>query len=73
MPILFALDRSNGVEADQPPLAAKLVLTCTLNTCRYQADYTAAAVTRFRKRPDKPGEAGRIDESPKTGKHKRGR
>ena len=70
-PILFALDRTEGVGGDQPVLAGKLVLTCTLDTCRYQADYTAAAVTRFRKQADKPGDTGRISESPKAGKPKR--
>jgi hypothetical protein len=72
-PILFALDRGEGTGGDQPPMAAKLVLTCMLNTCRFQADYTAAMVTRFRKRPDKPGQAGTIDEGPRPGKPKRQR
>jgi hypothetical protein len=68
MPILFALDHSEGTTVDQPPLAGKLVLTCMLENCRFQADYTDAAVTRFRKQPDKPNEAGRISESGKKRK-----
>jgi hypothetical protein len=46
-PIPFALDHTGG-ERESPP-AAKLVLTCAGDTCRYRADYTAAAVLRYQK------------------------
>ena len=49
LPILFAVDRSGGTVEARPPSAGKLVLTCTLETCRHRADYTAAAVSRFQK------------------------
>jgi hypothetical protein len=68
MPILFALDRSEG----PPPSARKLVLTCTLDTCRHQADYSAAAVSRFRKDPPKPGDVAGAAGSGKSKKHKVG-
>ena len=49
LPILFALDHSEAsVELQRPP-AGKLVLTCTLDECKYRADYTAAPVFRFQK------------------------
>ena len=71
VPILFALDRSEGMP-DGPPLAAgKLVLTCTLDKCRHQADYTAAAISRFQKQPGNPNEAEKDNESSKSRKHKR--
>jgi hypothetical protein len=44
-PILFALDRSGG----EGELAApgKLVLTCSKEKCRNQADYSGAKISRF--------------------------
>jgi hypothetical protein len=57
-PILFALDHSDG-SGDGPPTAGKLVLTCALEKCRHQADYTTSAVSRFRKQPDKATEANK--------------
>ena len=48
-PILFALDHSDGEV--QPAPAGKLWLTCPLAECRYQADYSAAIVSRFQKEP----------------------
>jgi hypothetical protein len=71
MPILFALDRSEGGRGDQLPLARRLVLTCTLDTCRHQADYSAASVSRFRKPPVKPP-AESIRETGKSRKQKLG-
>jgi hypothetical protein len=46
-PILFGLDRSEG-SGDMAP-AGKLVLTCSKPTCRHQADYSGAKVSRFQK------------------------
>lgn len=73
VPILFALDRSEGAGDGPPPPAGKLVLTCPLDKCRHQADYTAAAVSRFQKQPanQNPNETGRDNESRKSRKHKR--
>ena len=48
-PILFGLDRSEG--AVEPGPAGKLVLTCSVAECRYQSDYSTAAVSRFQKQP----------------------
>jgi hypothetical protein len=70
MPILFALDRTEGAKEGQPVSAGKLVLTCTLDECRHQADYTAADVSRFQKMPGKPNEIGRNNESGKSRKRK---
>ena len=56
LPILFAIDRSGGSGKAQAPSAGRLVLTCTLETCRHRADYTTAAVSRFQKNPVKPNE-----------------
>jgi hypothetical protein len=67
-PILFALDRSEGL----PPLARKLVLTCTLDTCRHQADYSAEAVSRFKKDPPKPVKPEKTNEGVRSKKHKIG-
>lgn len=71
VPILFALDRGEALGATQPPDARKLVLTCTLEKCRHQADYTAAAVSRFQKQPGEPEKAARVPETGKGRKHKR--
>jgi len=71
MPILFALDASDGAEKRQSLWAGKLVLTCPLENCRHQADYTGAAVSRFQKQPGKPNETGRNNEGSKSPKHKR--
>jgi hypothetical protein len=70
MPILFALDRSEGAKEGQPLSAGKLVLTCPLEECGHQADYTASAVSRFQKIPGKPNETGRENESSKSRKRK---
>jgi hypothetical protein len=48
-PILFALDHSDGEV--RPAAPGKLVLTCLLSECRYQADYSAAMISRFQKKP----------------------
>jgi hypothetical protein len=48
-PILFALDHSDGEV--QPATRGKLLLTCHWAECRHQADYSSAAVSRFRKKP----------------------
>lgn len=69
LPILFAVDRSGGIGQAQAPSAGRLVLTCTLETCRYRADYTAAAVYRFQKEPVKPNET-RADRENKSRKRK---
>ncbi len=71
MPILFALDASEGAGKRQSLSAGKLVLTCPMENCRHQADYTVAAVSRFQKRPDKPNQTERSNESSKSAKHKR--
>jgi hypothetical protein len=60
---LFAVDRSGGTEEVRAPSAGRLVLTCTLETCRYRADYTTAAVARFQKEPVKPNETRTNSES----------
>jgi hypothetical protein len=70
MPIFFALDRSEGAKEGQPVSAGKLVLTCPLDECRHQADYTAAAVSRFQKMSGKPNEIERNNESSKSRKRK---
>jgi hypothetical protein len=49
VPILFAVDRSDGSGATQVPSAGKLVLTCSLVTCGHRADYTTATISRFQK------------------------
>src|SRR5215467_14126038 len=69
LPILFALDRSDGAEKQQPLSAGKLVLTCPLDNCRHQADYTGAAVSRFQKQPGKKDETGENNQSGKSRKH----
>jgi len=71
MPILFALDASEGAGKRQSLSAGNLVLTCPLENCRHQADYTGAVVSRFQKQPGKPNETGRNNESNKSPKHKR--
>jgi hypothetical protein len=69
VPILFAVDRSEGTGA-QVPSAGKLVLTCSLETCRHRADYTTATVARFQKETAKPNEIRTTSEN-KSRKHKR--
>jgi hypothetical protein len=69
MPILFALDRSEGAKEGQPVPAGKLVLTCPLDECRHQADYTAVAVSRFQK-TGSPNEIVRNNKSGKSRKRK---
>jgi hypothetical protein len=63
VPILFAVDRSGGIGKAEAPSAGRLVLTCTLETCRHRADYTTAAVARFQKEPVKPNETKPAGES----------
>ena len=70
LPILFAVDRSGGSGKANASFAGRLVLTCTMETCRYRADYTNAAVSRFQKEPIKPNETRTNDES-KSRKRKR--
>jgi hypothetical protein len=70
LPILFALDRSEGVGKSHPLSAGKLVLTCPLDNCRHQADYTGAAISRFQKQPANPNETARNRESGKGGKQR---
>jgi len=41
-----------------------------VDECRHQADYTAAAVSRFKKMLGKPNETGRNDERRKSRKRK---
>jgi hypothetical protein len=69
-PILFAIDRSDGAADRQPPPADKLVLTCTLDKCRHKADYTAAAILRFQKKPGEKNENGRNKQSGKGRQHR---
>jgi hypothetical protein len=64
---LFALDGSEGAGKPEPLQAAKLVLTCPLDNCRHQADYSGAAVSRFQK--SKPNETGKNSEKGKSRKH----
>jgi hypothetical protein len=70
VPILFAIDRSGGSGKAQAPSAGRLVLTCTLETCRHRADYTTAVVSRFQKEPVKPNET-RTNGETKSRKRKR--
>ena len=51
-PILFAVDHNEGTEANEPPSAGMLVLTCTIDDCKHRADYTNAVVLRLQKSPD---------------------
>jgi hypothetical protein len=50
-PILFALEPV-GLETVQPQ-AGKLVLTCSKDDCRHQADYTSLPVLRFQKNDER--------------------
>jgi len=68
IPILFALDRTDG--EGQPVTTWKLVLTCTVDNCKHQADYTAAAVSRFQK-SESAKETVRNHENNKGREHKR--
>lgn len=52
-PILFAVDYSDGTQGGQTPPAATLVLTCTIDECKHQEDYTGAVVLRLQKSPDR--------------------
>jgi hypothetical protein len=71
VPILFALDRTEGTGEGQPMSPGKLVLTCTREKCKHQADYSTAAVSRFQKRPDTLNGNARKNESSKGAKRKR--
>jgi hypothetical protein len=70
LPILFAIDRSGGIGNVQALSAGRLVLTCTLETCGYRADYTTAAISRFQKEPVQPNET-RTNGENKSRKRKR--
>ena len=69
LPILFAIDRSDGAEEHQPPPVDKLVLTCTMDSCRHKADYTAAEIQRFQKQPNENNLTGRNNQSRKGRQH----
>ncbi len=70
VPILFALDHSEGLGERQPPPADKLVLTCPLEKCGHRADYTSAAVARFQKKAEeKPAKPAK----PEPPKHRKTR
>ena len=68
MPILFAVDHGEGTGQSHSPAAGKLLLTCPVETCRHQADYTASSISRFQKQA-----AGNPIEPPKTPKGGKGR
>ena len=68
LPIIFGLDHSEGAKESLP--AAKLVLTCAVDNCKYKADYTAASVFRFQKQPVVANEDRRKDESRKDRQRK---
>ena len=70
-PILFALDRSDGSEEGKSVTAGKLFLTCTVEKCKHQADYSGAAVARFQKTPENANETRKPNESSKGRKPKR--
>lgn len=59
VPILFGVDRTEGTDEPQPTWTGKLVLTCTLDGCRHQGDYTTATISRFQKQSVTPNPAGR--------------
>jgi hypothetical protein len=69
-PILFAVDHSEGVQGRQTPPPATLVLTCTIDKCKYKADYTGAVVLRLQKSPADVKETIRSTTSGKSGKRK---
>jgi hypothetical protein len=64
---LFALDHTEGTGQSAPVSTGKLVLTCAVEDCKYQGDYTAAAVSRFQKQPAPPVKAAKKQEG-KEGK-----
>ena len=68
LPILFALDHSDGAGERQAQPAEKLVLTCTVDQCRHKADYTAAVVLRFQKEPS--SETDKIRRNNESGKNR---
>ena len=70
-PILFALDHTDGAKEGLHLSSGKLVLTCPLDECRHQADYTAAAVSRFQGMSSKPNQTGWNNENSKNRKRKR--
>jgi hypothetical protein len=52
LPILFAIDHSEGADAEtRSSPAGKLFLTCPLDTCGFQADYTGTTISSFHKDP----------------------
>lgn len=67
-PILFGLDHSEGGR-EALPTSRKLLLTCSLDKCRYRADYTAEKVLRFQK--PQANENERDNESSSDRKQKR--
>jgi hypothetical protein len=70
-PILFAVDHSDGIRAEQTPPAATLVLTCTIDQCKHKADYTGAVVLRLQKSPADLTKPIRMTTNGKSGKRKR--
>jgi hypothetical protein len=68
-PILFAVDHSDGIQGTQAP-AGTLVLTCTIEDCKYKADYTDAVVLRLQKSPADINKTNRITTRGKNGKFK---
>jgi hypothetical protein len=71
LPILFALDRNDG--QGQPVPTGKLVLTCAVDSCKHQADYTAAAVSRFQKQPAQPAKPARPSQTVRNHENSKGR
>jgi hypothetical protein len=70
LPILFALDRTEGSGKQEPLSAGKLVLTCPLNNCRHQADYTGTRLSRFQKQPGKSDETVENNKISKGGRRR---
>ena len=68
-PILFALDRSEGT-GESTTTAGRLFLTCPLEKCKHQADYSGAPVARFQKTPESAADAKKAPESAKARKPK---
>jgi hypothetical protein len=66
LPILFAVDHSGTQDQETQP-AGKLVLTCTVDSCKFKADYTGAVVMRVQKSPTDIDKNRRIKTSGKGG------
>ena len=71
VPILFALDLSEGEKEVPVAAASKLVLTCSIETCKHRDDYSGAAVSRFQNKPQTPDETKGKSEVSKSRKPKR--